>query len=67
MPIKDTMDLLGRHFEEDILRLFRYFLTTSFLKFNDQFYEQTDGFGDGLATVPGHRKLIYGRLRGEGT
>jgi hypothetical protein len=27
VPIKDTMDLLGRHFAEDILRLFRHVLT----------------------------------------
>jgi hypothetical protein len=28
VPIKDIMDLLGRHFEEDILRLFYYVLPT---------------------------------------
>jgi hypothetical protein len=39
VPIKDTMELLGRHFEEDILRLFRHVLTTSYFSFNGQFYE----------------------------
>jgi hypothetical protein len=42
VPIKDTMDLLGRHFEDDILRLFRHVLTTSYFSFNGQFYEQID-------------------------
>jgi hypothetical protein len=42
MPIKETMDLLGRYFEEDILRLFRHVLTTSYLSFNGQFYGQAD-------------------------
>jgi hypothetical protein len=37
------MDLLGRHFEEDVLGLFRHVLTTSYFTFNEQFYGQTDG------------------------
>jgi hypothetical protein len=37
------MDLLGRHFEEDILRIFRHILTTSYFSFSGQFYEQIDG------------------------
>jgi hypothetical protein len=43
IPIKETMDLLGRHFEEDVLGLFRHILTTSYFTFNGQFYGQTDG------------------------
>jgi hypothetical protein len=30
LPIKETMDLLGCHFEEDVLGLFRQVLTTSY-------------------------------------
>jgi hypothetical protein len=37
VPIMDTMDLLGRHFEEDILRLLRHVLTTTYFNFNGQF------------------------------
>jgi hypothetical protein len=39
VPIKETMDLLGRHFEEDILGLFCHILTISYFTF----YGQTDG------------------------
>jgi hypothetical protein len=37
------MDLLGHHFKEDVLGLFRHVLTTSYFTFNGQFYGQTDG------------------------
>jgi hypothetical protein len=30
-------------FKEDMLRLFRHVLTTSYFSFNGQFYEQIDG------------------------
>jgi hypothetical protein len=43
MPIRETMDLLGCHFEENILGLFHHILTTSYFTFNGQFYGQTDG------------------------
>jgi hypothetical protein len=33
VPIKGTMDLLGRHFEEDALGLFCHVLTTSYFSF----------------------------------
>jgi hypothetical protein len=32
-PIRETMDLLGRHFEEDVLGLFRHVLTTSYFTY----------------------------------
>ncbi|XP_023726043.1 uncharacterized protein LOC111874629, partial [Cryptotermes secundus] len=51
VPIEDTMDLLGRHFE-DILRLFHHVLTTSCFNFNGQFYEQTDGVAMGSPLSP---------------
>jgi hypothetical protein len=43
VPIKDTMDLLGRQFKEDISRLFNHIPTTSYFSFNSQFYEQING------------------------
>jgi hypothetical protein len=43
LPIKETMDRRGRHFEQGIIRLFRHVLTNSYFTFNGQFYGQTDG------------------------
>jgi hypothetical protein len=40
--IKETMDLLGYHFEEGILGFLCHVLTTSYFTFNGQFYGQTD-------------------------
>jgi retron-type reverse transcriptase len=53
VPIKDIMDLLGLHFEENILLLFRHVLTTSYFSLNGQFYEQIDGvaMGSPLSSV----------------
>jgi hypothetical protein len=47
VPIKETMDLLGRYSEEDVLRPFPHVLTTSYFSFNGQFYEQIDGVATG--------------------
>jgi hypothetical protein len=52
LPIKEVMDLLGRHFEEDVLGLFRHILTTSYITFNGQFYGQTDGVAMGSPLFP---------------
>jgi hypothetical protein len=52
VPIKETMDLLGSHFEEDILGLFRHVLTTSYFTFNGQFYRQTYGVAMGSLLSP---------------
>ncbi|PNF41399.1 hypothetical protein B7P43_G14428 [Cryptotermes secundus] len=52
VPIKDTMDLLEGNFAEDVLRLFRHVLTTSYFSFNGQFYEQTDGVAMGSPLSP---------------
>jgi hypothetical protein len=46
------MDLLGRHFEEDVLGLFRHGLTTSYFTFNGQFYGQTSGVAIGSPLSP---------------
>jgi hypothetical protein len=47
VPIVEALRLLSRNFDEDILRLFRHMLTSSFSRFNGQFYEQTDGVAMG--------------------
>jgi hypothetical protein len=38
VPIKQTMDLLGDHFQEGVLGPFRYILTTSYFTFNGLTY-----------------------------
>jgi retron-type reverse transcriptase len=50
--IKETMDLLERHFEEGILELFLHVLTNSYLTSNGQFYGQTDGVAMGSPLSP---------------
>jgi hypothetical protein len=65
VPLKETMSLLSRHFEEDILTLFRHVLTSSHFSFTGQFYEQIDGVAMG-SPVSGHRQVIHGRLRVDG-
>jgi hypothetical protein len=52
VPIRETMDLLGRHFEEDVLALFGHILTTTYFTFNGQFYGQTDGVAMGSPLSP---------------
>jgi hypothetical protein len=47
VPIREAMDLLGCHFEEDVLALFRHVLNSSYVTFNGQFYGQTDGVAMG--------------------
>jgi hypothetical protein len=47
VPIKETMDLLGQHFEADIFRFFRHVLTMSYFSFNVQFNEQINGVAMG--------------------
>jgi retron-type reverse transcriptase len=52
VPIKNTMDLLRRHFEEHILRLFRHVLTTSYFSFNGQLHKQLDDVAMGSPLSP---------------
>jgi hypothetical protein len=52
VPIKETMDLLGSRFEEDVLGLIRDVLTTSCFIFNGQFYGQTGGVAMGSPISP---------------
>jgi hypothetical protein len=47
VPIRETMSLLSRHFEEDIMRLFRHVLTASYFSFTGQCYEQIDSVAMG--------------------
>jgi hypothetical protein len=50
--LKDALNLLSQHFDENILRLFHYVLMSSFFCFNGQFYEQTDGVAMGSPMSP---------------
>jgi hypothetical protein len=43
----EAQSLLIQHFEEAILRIFYHVLTSSFFRFNGQFYEQSDGVAMG--------------------
>jgi hypothetical protein len=52
VPMKDTIELLRRFFEEDILRLFLHVLTTSYLSLNDQFYKDIHGIAIGSPQSP---------------
>jgi hypothetical protein len=52
VPIRETMSLLSRHFEEDILTLFPHVLMSSYFSFGGQFYEQIDGVAKGSPLSP---------------
>jgi hypothetical protein len=52
VPMKDTMELLGRFFKEDILRRFLHVLTISYLSLNDQFYKEINGIAIGSPQSP---------------
>jgi hypothetical protein len=67
LPLNNALDLLTRHFDENILKLFRHVLTSSFFSFNVQFYEQTDRVAHGIAPVPCDCQLFHGKLRRRGT
>jgi hypothetical protein len=41
-PIRGSLDLVHRHFEEDILRLFLHVLAVSSFSFGSRFYEETN-------------------------
>jgi hypothetical protein len=47
VPIKDSIQLLSKHFEHSILALFKHVLTSTYFSFDGQFYEQTDGVAMG--------------------
>jgi hypothetical protein len=52
VPNVEALRLLSRHFDKGILRLFRHVLTSSFFRFNGQFYEQTNGVAMGSPLSP---------------
>jgi hypothetical protein len=52
VPVTDTLQLLGQHFEEDLLALFRHVLTSTYFCFEGQFYKQTDGVAMGSPLSP---------------
>jgi hypothetical protein len=52
VPLGEALRLLSRHFEDDILCLFRHVRTSSFFRFDGQFYEQIDGVAMGSPISP---------------
>jgi hypothetical protein len=52
VPITDTIQLLGQHFEEYLLVLFRHTLTSTYICWERQFFEQTDGVAMGSPLSP---------------
>jgi retron-type reverse transcriptase len=52
IPIVDSLELLSHHFEDDVLALFKHVLTTTYVCFDGQFYEQTEGVAMGSPLSP---------------
>jgi hypothetical protein len=52
VPIVKALRLLSLQFDENILRLFRHVLNSSFFRFNGKLYEQTDGVAMGSPLFP---------------
>jgi len=52
VPVVDSLSLLSQHFEDSILALFRYVLTSTYFCYDGQFYEQTDGVAMGSPLSP---------------
>jgi hypothetical protein len=52
VPITDTLQLVGQHFEEDLLVLFKHMLTSTYFCFKGKFYEQTNGVAMGSPLSP---------------
>lgn len=48
MLIKEALNLLDRHFEENILELFHHVVTSSYFSLAGQFCKQTNGMAMGL-------------------
>jgi len=53
VPIVDSLEHLSHHFEDDVMALFKHILTSTYFRFDGQFYEQTDGvaMGSTLSSV----------------
>jgi hypothetical protein len=54
VPVKDTMDIIRRRFQfqEATYELIELCLTTTYFKFNDEIFEQTDGIAMGSPLSP---------------
>ena len=52
VPILDSLQLLSRHFDKDILSLFKHTLTSTYFCFKGEYYEQTDGVAMGSPLSP---------------
>jgi len=55
VPVEESLILLRQHFKDEILALYKHVLTSTYFCVDGQFYEQTDGGGDGLPTLSGNR------------
>jgi len=64
VPVEESLTLLCKHFNKDILTLYKYVLTSTYFCVDGQFYEQTDGVAMG-SPLSSHRQLLHGRLRDE--
>ena len=61
--IMDSLQLLSKHFDKDVLALFKHTLTSTYFCFNGQYYEQTDGVSHGLTPLTCDCQLLYGGFR----
>jgi len=52
VPVVDSLSLLSQHFEDSILALFRYALTSTYFCYDGQFYEQIDEVAMGSPLSP---------------
>jgi hypothetical protein len=52
VPIKDSLDLLGQLFDEDVLALFRHVLNSTYFTYGGHFYKQMDGVAMGSPLSP---------------
>ena len=52
IPILESLELLGRHFTQDIVTLFKHALTSTCFVCDGQHYEQTDGVAMGSPLSP---------------
>jgi hypothetical protein len=52
IPVEDSLSLLSHHFTDDILALFKLVLTSTYICFNSQYFEQTDGVAMGSPLSP---------------
>ncbi|PSN48481.1 hypothetical protein C0J52_11724 [Blattella germanica] len=52
VPLKETLDLLRPHFDDNVISLFHHVLTSTYFLYNGAYYEQTDGVAMGSPLSP---------------